>query len=139
MADITEADTKIELLWDNPERTIIRFVFKPGWGWIDLYRSFEQSNTMAGTVNHMVHEILDIRNASLLPNGGLTQFKKIYANPKHPNTGRTVIVGANSFIKALANMGIKLSSVSDDHWDMLFANSLEHAYELLNSAQQDQG
>jgi hypothetical protein len=122
---------KIEPKWDNEQKTIIRHVFERGWGWTDFHQALEQASTMMSEVDHRVDVILDFRDASIIPSGAITQVKKAYSNPKHPNVGTTVVVGANSFMQALVQVGTKLSPGTLQNWDVMFANTLDEAYTQL--------
>jgi hypothetical protein len=122
---------KIEPKWDNEQKSIIRHIFERGWGWTDFHQALEQAATMMGEVDHRVDVILDFRNASIIPSGAITQVKKAYSNPKHPNVGTTVVVGANSFMQALVQVGTKLSPGTLQNWDVMFANTLDEAYTQL--------
>jgi hypothetical protein len=123
---------KIEPIWDNEQKTIIRHVFQRGWGWTDFHQALEQASTMMSTVDHRVDVILDFREASIIPSGAITQVKKAYSNPKHPNVGTTVVIGANNFMQALVQVGTKLSPGTLQNWDVKFANTLEEAYSQLS-------
>lgn len=122
---------KIQPTWDNDEKTIIRHIFERGWGWTDFHQALEQASTMMGTVNHRVDVLLDFRAASMIPNGAITQVKTAYTNPKPPNVGATVVVGANSFMQALVSVGTRLAPGTLQDWDVRFANSLDEAYQTL--------
>jgi hypothetical protein len=122
---------KIEPKWDNEQKSIIRHVFERGWGWTDFHQALEEASTMMGTVDHRVDVILDFRDASIIPSGAITQVKKAYSNPKHPNVGSTVVIGANSFMQALVQVGTKLSPGTLQNWDVSFANTLDEAYTQL--------
>ena len=122
---------KIEPKWDNEQKTIIRHVFQRGWGWTDFHQALEEASTMMNTVDHRVDVILDFRDASIIPSGAITQVKKAYSNPKHPNVGTTVVIGANNFMQALVQVGTKLSPGTLQNWDVVFANTLDEAYSQL--------
>lgn len=122
---------KIEPTWDNEQKTIIRHIFQRGWGWTDFHQALEEASRMMNTVDHRVDVILDFRDASIIPSGAITQVKKAYSNPKHPNVGTTVVVGANSFMQALVQVGTKLSPGTLQNWDVMFANTLDEAYSQL--------
>lgn len=122
---------KIEPMWDNEQQTIIRHIFQRGWSWTDFHQALEKASTMMDTVQHRVDVVLDFRDASIIPSGAITQVKKAYSNPKHPNIGATVVVGANSFMQALVQVGTKLTPGTLQSWDVMFANNLEEAYTQL--------
>ena len=130
---------KIQSQWDNDNHSIIRHEFERGWSWTDFHQALDTAYQMMDTVNQDVHVILDFRTANLIPNGALTQLKMAYSNPKHSNIGKTVVVGANSFMQALVSVGTKLAGNSSDNWEVQFANNLDEAYQILDkfTKQQD--
>jgi hypothetical protein len=126
---------KIQSVWDNDGKTIIRHIFQKGWGWDDFHQALDQAATMMGTVEHRVDVLLDFRDASMIPSGAITQVKKAYTNPKHANMGTTVVIGANAFMQAIVSVGTRLSPNALQNWDVQFANSLDEAYENLKKQQ----
>lgn len=122
---------KITPTWDNTEKTILRHVFERGWGWTDFHQALEQAAGMMNEVGHRVDIIFDFRDASLIPSGAITQVKKAYSNPKHPNAGTTVVIGASSFMQALVSVGTKLTTAANQSWDVKFAMTLEEAHNIL--------
>ena len=126
---------KIESVWDNEDKTIIRHIFERGWGWTDFHQALDHASSMMDTVDHRVDVILDFRGASMIPSGAITQVKKAYTNPKHPNIGTTVVIGASAFMQAIVSVGTRLSPNALQDWDVQFANSLDEAYENLKKKQ----
>lgn len=126
---------KIQPVWDNEEKTIIRHIFERGWGWTDFHQALDEASKMMDTVDHRVDVILDFRAASMIPSGAITQVKKAYTNPKHPNIGTTVVIGASAFMQAIVSVGTRLSPNALQDWDVQFANSLSEAYENLKKKQ----
>ncbi|RMF79804.1 MAG: hypothetical protein D6737_10200 [Chloroflexi bacterium] len=86
--------------WDNNQRTVIRYIFEGTWQWQDFYQSIADGHVLMNEVDYRVHAIIDIQNSHTFPKDLLLHLKPI--NTKlHPNTGMTVLVGANSFVHAL--------------------------------------
>jgi hypothetical protein len=125
----------IDIIWDNPEQTILRYVFKPRWTWADLHNAMKEASVQMETVSHKVNIIMDLSQASLIPGGAIAQAQKAFATPKHANAGITVVVSSSSFAQTLAAIGRKLSGRAVQNWEMEFATSIDLAHEVIRRRQ----
>lgn len=124
----------IDVIWDNPEKTAVRYIFKPRWNWADLHGAMQEAAKLMAEVNHRVDIIMDVTSASLIPSGAIAQAQKAFATQKHGNAGTTIVVSTSSFAQALVAVGRKLSGRAAQNWDMEFANSLDQARNVLAGA-----
>jgi len=124
---------KIKTTWDDETKKIIRYEFLRDWNWQDFHNAIEQARLMLDEVDHKVGIIFDFRNASLIPNGAITQIKKAYSNPKHPNIGTNVVIGGSAFMQAIMSIGAKLTGLAAQNWDFQYAASLEEARQIIYS------
>ncbi len=83
--------TNIEINWDNDDKTVMRYTYQGQWTWQEFYGVMEQSHQMMDTVDHPVDILVDMRASAQIPQGAVTQFRRI-ANVRHPNTGTIVAV-----------------------------------------------
>ena len=91
---------RIEVSWDNAEKTIIRYDYGEDWTWEDFHDANQKSNRMAASVTHIVDLIVDFTHGSPPPAGSLGRFRKAMEDaPK--NRGIIVIVGGSFFINSL--------------------------------------
>ena len=121
----------IDIIWDNPDQTILRYVFKPRWTWADLHNAMKEASRQMETVNHKVDIIMDVTQASLIPSGAIAQAQKAFATPKHGNAGITVVVSSSSFAQTLVAVGRKLSGRAAQNWEMEFATNVDLAREMI--------
>lgn len=121
----------IDVIWDNPEQTILRYVFKPRWNWNDLHTAMKEATLLMDEIDHRVDIIMDVSSASLIPSGAIAQAQKAFATPKHANAGITVVVSTSSFAQALVAVGRKLSGRAAQNWEMDFVTTLEQAREHI--------
>lgn len=100
----------IHASWDNEEKTVIHSVDDGEWDWKDAYAITQQINEMIESVNHKVDLIIgdDTRRMGKIPPNAVTHWHTAYRS-LHPNVGLIVIVGANSFVRALVNVLIKIT------------------------------
>ena len=116
----------ITVQWDNSEQTIIRFIYTGAWSFGDLFDAMHDARTLMDTVDHTVHGIIDMRESKLMPNGALSLGRNVTMR-KHPNQGRSVIIGASGFVRTLYDVYRKVYRTTFDESAYSFANSLEEA------------
>lgn len=122
----------IDVQW-NEDKTVVMYTFHRGWNWDDFYNATKEAAVLLDAVTEKTNIIMDFRNASILPSGAVTQIQRAFRNQKHANVGTTVVVGANSFIQAIVDMGRKLSRDAATKWEMQFVNNIEAALELTKT------
>jgi hypothetical protein len=123
--------SKISVAWDNDDKTVCKYEFQQGWDWQDYYQAIKSAEEMLKQIEHPVNVIMDFRKASLLPNGAINQVQKALAYPRNANVRLTAIVGANTFIRTIADIGQKLAR--KQNWDLVFVTSLEEAHKHFES------
>lgn len=124
----------IQVVWDNPEKKIIRYIYDGRWTWEDLARAREIVHEMLDTVDYRVGIIVDVHKSTMLPNGALTRARQMArVTPKsHKNEGSTVIVGADTLIRSLFEMFRKIYSTLSGNIAVTFVSSLDEAREILS-------
>jgi hypothetical protein len=121
----------IDVIWDNDEKTIVRYRFKPRWNWGDLHVAMKEASALVDTVTQGVDVIMDVTSASLIPSGAISQAQKAFATVKNPRIGTTVVVSSSVFAQALVSVGRKLSGNAANNWDMEFVSTVAEAYQIL--------
>ena len=122
----------ISVKWDNSEQTVIRFVYTGQWTFGDLFDAMESARDLMDTVNHPVHGIIDMQDSKLMPNGVLSLGRNVTMR-KHPNQGKSIVVGASGFARTLYDVYRKVHRTTFDESAYGFASSLEEARQLLSS------
>lgn len=120
----------IKVLWDNPEKTIIRYAYDGRWSLDEFNDAYVEARKLLDTVDHLVDFIIDVRSSPLIPNGVLSRGRNVVLAP-HPNEGRTMIIGASSFVRAMADIFQKIYGVRGNRIPFLFATTLEDAHVRL--------
>lgn len=121
----------VRVEWDNNEKTILKQIYEGKCTVADFHTAVDLCNQYLNTVDHQVSVIVDMRKASLGGSNFLSARNHI--DTKSPtNTRIAVIVGAPSFLKALANISQKVLPrvMKDVH----FVNSYEEAYAMIEKA-----
>jgi len=122
----------INVVWDNPEQSIVRFIYNGQWNLDDFYHALQESRDMMDTVNHRVGIIIDVQNSKLVPNGVLSHGKNVSLR-KHPNQAKSIIVGASGFVRTLFDVYKKVYRNSFDESSYAFSSSLDDARGLLSA------
>jgi len=118
----------IRVMWDNSERTIIRYEFETRWSWGDLYAASDEGTALLDSVGHRVDFIADLRGTSHLP-GDFMQHAGRIAGGTHPRRGIVVVVGASPVLRGLSNtVGFLFRKATKD---LRFADTLEEARTLI--------
>ena len=119
----------IKALWDNPERTLIRYQFEAPWSWNDFSAAVDEATKMLDSADRQVRMIIDVRNASMLPTGALEKFRGIDQQEPHSNLDKTLMafVGANVFVRAFASLFLRIYRLAVGHQRFIFVGTLEEA------------
>jgi hypothetical protein len=120
----------ITAVWDNDEKTIIRYIYDGSWTWDDFYTAFGQAYKMIDTVNHRVDIIVDVRMSSLLPQNALSRGRQL-STSTHTNQGRTIVVGANALMRSVSNIFNKVYTKAADDLKISFVRTMEEAHDQL--------
>jgi len=120
----------ITVIWDNPEQTIIRFIYDGAWNLDNFYHALQESRDLMDKVDHRVGLIIDVQNSKLVPNGVLSHGKNVSLR-KHANQGKSIIVGASGFVRTLFDVYKKVYRSSFDETAYGFATSLDEARTTL--------
>ncbi len=121
----------VHIQWDNSEKTVLRYDFEGRWTWQEFMAIFPQAKTMASTVQHTVHSIvnpLDDKSRGYLPPNTLAQVVQLYRGAP-PNIGATVIVGGSEFFRTLNRLSRRFYPRIAERYQ--FADTLEEARSIL--------
>jgi hypothetical protein len=119
---------RIKVQWDNEQHTLVRWDFMGVWNWSDFLAAQNESNALIKSVSHTVDIIGDVSQIHRVPPGAIGQFR-IYRRNDPDNTGRVVLVGANTYIRTIVE--IFRGMFPNTGGNFTFADSLEEARSLL--------
>ncbi len=93
----------IQVNWDDAEKTTLLYTIDGRWTWDDLYDSLDLGRDMMDSVSHeRIDFIVDMTACRLLPDNALSHFSRMASKP-HSKSGRMVMAGATTFVRALLN------------------------------------
>jgi hypothetical protein len=122
----------ITVIWDNAEKTTIRYIIEGDWTWDEMNQAIATSNVMLDGVDRKIDFIHDLLHSTKMPNGILTQLRNLIGK-EHPNTGNSVLVSPQKsttmlFAKSLLNM---IHKIYKQNWIFEFTDTLEDARQML--------
>ena len=122
----------IAVSWVDAKKTIIVSSFNGEWTLEDSHNMIDEMYKLMTSVSHNVHVILDFTNSLSSPAKMLSSGSHIEKRSS-PNTGLSVIVKANGFIKAISQLIMKLF-VRDGK--LHFVDTVDEAYQIITQYEQ---
>lgn len=118
----------ITIVWDNDEKTVIRYDFDKHWNWEDFFAAKEEAFTRIDGVGHKVGVIMNAPPDVSLPPNWLTHTQSALKN-RHPNTEVIIVVVSKLFQRTMINTLIKLAR--KDGRRLQIVDSLESARKMV--------
>jgi hypothetical protein len=122
----------IKVSWDNPQKSVIRAVYDQVWTLEDYHAMIDEMHKMVISVENTVHFISDFTHSRSSPSKLLSTGRHV-ENTMTPNSGINVIINASGFLKAMAQVSMRLF-LKDVQ--IYFADSLEEAYKIIEQHEQ---
>jgi hypothetical protein len=98
---------RIQVMWDDDDKTIIRFQVEPHWTWDEFVAAQQVAYELADTVRHKVGII--IPEAATLPPEAVSGRKDFtFITNRHPNVDIFVLVVRGLLIRGMISLMMKL-------------------------------
>lgn len=120
----------VTVQWDNDDKTIVRMEMVSRWTWEEAYAGSEEGYRLLETVPDEVGVIIDFSGGAGLPPNAITSAKGMIQR-RHPRTGLTVFVGANSVFVSLWGIFSRIYTLFAQKQNSVFASSLDEARAIL--------
>ncbi|MEO8609275.1 MAG: hypothetical protein ABI690_15395 [Chloroflexota bacterium] len=117
----------INVSWGNAQKTIIVSAFNGEWALEDSHNMIDEMYKLTSSVSHNVHVVLDFTNSLSSPAKMLSSGNHIEKRSSS-NTGLSIIVKANGFIKAISQLIMKLF-VSNGK--LFFVDTIAEAFQMI--------
>lgn len=98
----------IEIVWDNDEETVIRYVFDEYWTWDDFFAAKDKAYNMIDVGGKKVGVILDTPTNMWLPHKLIVHGRRALRG-KHELTTMVVFVTSSPFVRTMMNAIITVS------------------------------
>lgn len=120
---------RIDVQWDNADKTAVRYDFGDGWTWEDLQQVRKVLHTLAAEVDHPFDLIANFENERWPSPGAMDHFRAGWESV--PSNLRHVIVsGGGTWVRALVKT---FATLHPSHGRrLLVAASLDEARALLH-------
>lgn len=123
---------KITVSWlDDKQTTVLVTYHVEGWTWQDLLKAFKDQRALIESVDRSVVDVIvDVRKSNFMPkaNSMLGVIRNVSLD-RHPRQGKTIVVGASTFIHSIANAMNRLSKAD---LGFLFVQKMEDAQKVLD-------
>jgi hypothetical protein len=118
--------------WAEGRRDIILVELSERWTWDDMYHLTQEQIAMMATVTHRVHTIFYSNARTVqIPTNIFTNARRLM-NMSHPNEDVKIFVSPPPVVKTLLQMLGKLYGLRDLVAKYWIADSMAHAYQLLD-------
>lgn len=88
--------------WDDPEQTILRYTYEAGWTWEEYATAVATATQLVATASGEIDVIGDFSNSTLLPERALSNFRKSLAtSPDTVPFKMVVLIVKNEFISRM--------------------------------------
>jgi hypothetical protein len=102
----------IKAIWDNNEKTIVRYIFEAGWTWEEFFAAKKQANEMMDTVSHKLGVILHLPTENAVPPDVLANARSGLLS-RHANTVMIIFVSTQPFVSTMIETLVTLSPLAD--------------------------
>lgn len=119
--------------WGNPEHTVILQEFKGRWNINDIHPTFDLTGEMMNSVPHKVDFICDLSQSGM-PTGNLLSVVRRLER-RDSNTGKTILVGANPYIKTMGEVFQRINPSLLKKF--FFVGTVEEAWALIEAEKRD--
>jgi hypothetical protein len=122
----------IEIVWDNDERSILRYDVSGKWNWDELFQARDKVFAQMDSASaERIDAIINFVGGLSVPNDALGQIQKLREDP-HAKAGLTVMVGTNMFLRTLLSTATKVYNAATGHTvEFMYAKSLEEARQFI--------
>jgi len=117
----------IFVVWDEPQRTILHFVYRPDWTETHFEAAQGRARFMLNQVEHRVDIIIDQQQVRVDPHDFLRHAQRLTTITRHANANRVVLLGMPADVHSLAT----ISDHENPLRDYILAATMDEAYELL--------
>jgi hypothetical protein len=114
----------IEVVWDDEEKTIIRWIIQGKLEWEEYEQASQLSREMCDSVDHPVYTIFDARQMARMPDNALVRLPQMSIQTPS-NQPLAVVIGARGFAQTLIRIYNRV------YRGLTAASTLEEAYAII--------
>lgn len=118
----------IIVVWEEPHRKLLHFVYRPGWTQQDFEAALDKAHIMLDSIHHPVYLIIDQQQARLQPEQLLRHSHALRPVTRHANTRLVIVLGVPLKYNALSSAS---TEQRNPLYNFIFAPSAEDIHDLL--------
>jgi hypothetical protein len=125
----------VQVVWDDPAHTILRYVYQGAWKWEHAYEAITQARQMMADGENQVDCIVDMRQSPIIPSGNaILQIRKMGEMGQNMKnySGVTVFVKADAFLKALLRVYEQVYPQQAHNLQLPHVDTLEEAHGFIH-------
>ncbi|MFZ4826413.1 MAG: hypothetical protein ACOYLB_03575 [Phototrophicaceae bacterium] len=123
----------IQVTWDNPEKTILRWEFQKGWTLEEFFIATRESADMVEQTDTPFYLLVN-GNGYPAPSLPMASFRSAIANT-HPRMKRMIITSSDLFTKAILELLKEQGSKGTESSRLVMVETIEEAYTIINQDQ----
>jgi len=121
----------IAVIWDNSEKTILRYDIQGAWTWDDLRRAMDEIFTLmdessAPRIGTIANFVAGVK----IPGDALSRLSE-FTGRSHSKAELTVIVGAGFILKTAFGAFKRAAALAGKPVDFAYADTLDSARKLI--------
>lgn len=126
----------VQIVWDNPEKTTLRYDLGGDWAWEDLKRAIDEVFAqMDASPAARIDAIAHFTSGVKIPSDTITQIGGLLRH-RHPKAGLTVVVGAGRLLKMALSAFKGIAQRAGHHADFEYADTLDEARSKIAASYQ---
>ena len=119
----------IFVVWDEPHRTMMHIVYRPGWTEDDLHNTQVKAYTMLNQVEHMVDLFIDQQQMRLKPRDFLLHAQWLTPVTQHRNIRGVILMGVPEAFNGLRTINPHRENPFRNYF---FAPTMDDAFEYVS-------
>jgi hypothetical protein len=118
----------LTVVWDNTEKTVVRFIYGETWTWEDFHSAISAANQMMDSVEHPVVSIVDLSQSRHVPDNPTRHIRQVVNESRnHNNSNISVFLNADDFVQAICHASQRIYLDVRVFSKFYFADTLEEA------------
>jgi hypothetical protein len=118
----------VNMLWDDAEKSILRFEYQGKWTWEEVNDTMVKANLELTAAQHRVDTIHDFTGSSGLPSNALSHASNL-SRQIPMQTGISVVTGSSAFINTMLSVFSKVYPQLGSRYKS--AHTLDEAHALI--------
>lgn len=120
----------IRSVWDNSEKTTLRFIVYGSWQWSDMDKAVQEAQAMFSEVSNTVHVIVDLRESTMLADHAKLESARPFSLSPSP-TSHLAFVGIAAITVPFFQCAKRLYRLKQPENQVAFVETLPKARQAI--------